>query len=389
MRVAIAALVAVAVLALLIGIGWLTREEKPPGPLALLPGATQLGELDSADKRELARSFRPHLFFDSREAWRPVEIGSFLSEVYPDGRGHDVCPTSERSSCRGIAGIDELVATLAIRDPGQALRLNIHGRRSAGRDFASPTRTACFEARLRDCDTGPATVLYANLHPAGGRLFIDYWWFLRYNDFPAADLGRCSLLLSAFPKLCGDHEGDWEGITVVTDLPPTEVEYAIFAQHDGRMRLDPGPRGNLAARRFEFADPDQRHIKVYVAHGTHAAYPSPCRRRSGRILCTQKNGLPEGFHDGERPWGRNDDGECGEEPGCVRLLPRVGVEHGGEPRLYAASWNAWPGLWGFCAKGEARCAKGPQSPGLQPRYQRPTNRLTPRLEVPDAAVPLP
>ena len=122
----------------------------------LLPGATELTELDSAEKRELARQFRPHLFFDSREAWRPVEVRRFLSEVYPDGKGHEVCPSSDRTSCRQIRSIDELVATVALRDPKQALRLNIHGRLSAGRDFASPTRTACFEAKLRDCDSGPA-----------------------------------------------------------------------------------------------------------------------------------------------------------------------------------------------------------------------------------------
>jgi hypothetical protein len=388
-RVAIAALVAVAVLALLVAFGWLGQDETPPGALVLLPGATELAELDAADKRELAREFRPYLFFDSREKWRPLEVGRFLSEVYADGNGHEVCPTSDRGSCRQIRTIDELVATVALRDPKQALRLNIHGRLSAGRDFESPTRTACFEAKLRDCDSGPATVIYANLHPAGDQLFIDYWWFLRYNDLPLADVGRCGILLHAFPKLCGDHEGDWEGITVVTDLPPTQVQYAIFAQHDGRLRLDPGPRGDFAARRFEFADSARRHIKVYVAQGTHASYPSPCARRRGRVLCKQGNGLPEGFHDGERPWGRNDEGECGEEPGCVLLLPRVGTEHDGEPLLYASSWNAWPGLWGFCAKGEARCGKGPESPGLQPRYQRPSNRLTPSLEVPDAAVPLP
>ncbi len=390
MKLAIAALVAVAVLAVLVGIGSLTRAEKPPEPVVLLPGATQVGELDRAEKRELARSFRPYLYFDSHEPWRPVEIGSFLSERYPDGGGHQVCPTSDRSGCVPVTSIDELVATIAIRDPGQALRLNIHGRQAAGRDFASPTRSACFEERLRDCDAGPATVIYANLHPAGDELFIDYWWFLRYNDLDLPDAGRCGgPLKKAFPKLCGDHEGDWEGITVVTDLAATRVRYAIFAQHDGRMRLDPGPQGDFAARRFEFADPERRHVKVYVAQGTHASYPSPCRHKRGRLFCKQGNGLPEGFHDGERPWGRNDEGDCGQEPGCVLLLPRIGSENPGEPLLYAASWNAWPGLWGFCVKGEAPCAQGPRSPGLQARYQQPSNRLTPALEVPDAAVPLP
>ena len=57
--------------------------------------------------------------------------------------------------------------------------------------------------------------------------------------------------------------------------------------------------------------------------------------------------------------------------------------------LAPSSWNAWPGLWGFCARGEARCGRGPQSPGLQARFQRPSNRLTPALEIPDVAVPLP
>ena len=139
MRLAIAALVAVAALGLLVVLGWLGQDETPPRPLVVLPGATELAQLDSAEKRALAREFRPHLFFDRGEAWRPLDIGRFLSEVYPDGNGQEVCPTSERSSCRQIRGIDQLVATLAIVDPRQALRLNIHGRRSNGSDFSSPS----------------------------------------------------------------------------------------------------------------------------------------------------------------------------------------------------------------------------------------------------------
>jgi hypothetical protein len=371
------ALVASIVLVALVFLALATQPEDLPN-IAPLPGSLDLAELDSDEQREIARRFRPHLLFDRDERWRPVEVRAFLAE----GR-HRVCAGDD---CRPVATADELVAAASQR----GLRMNVGGRRAHGDDYRNPKLAACSENLLHDCNSGPASVIYANLHPAAGRTHIDYWWFFRYNDFPERGLSLCGGLAQAFRKLCGDHEGDWEGITVVTDDPPTRVLYAIFAQHDGRLRLDPGPLGSLAERRFTFARGGRRHIRVFVAQGSHAAYPSACRRRFGRVFCRQDNGLPEGFHDGSRDWGHNSDANCEQGRGCVLLLPRVpATANAGEPLLYASSWNAWPGLWGFCGPGEARCAKGPRSPGMQTRYQRPTNTLAPQLEIPDAAVPLP
>ena len=32
-------------------------------------------------------------------------------------------------------------------------------------------------------DRGPASAIYDGVTESGGRTYVDYWWFLRFNDF--------------------------------------------------------------------------------------------------------------------------------------------------------------------------------------------------------------
>jgi hypothetical protein len=374
----------------LAGIAYLTRVDRPPAPSRQLQGAGQIPAPSSKDQLDIALRFRPYLYFDRAEHWRPLAIGAFLRETWPGGERHEVCPKGDARGCGSVASDAELVASIALQQPRQALRLSIHGRRRNGADYASPTLVTCFESEIvRDCNRGPASVIYANVHARARELFVDYWWFYRYNDYPWTNPANCYLLTRLGHDVCGDHEGDWEGMTVVTDNPATKVRYAVFAQHKSPIAMFPGTRGDDGRRTFEFADQSHEHITVYVAAGTHASYASECRRRGLRRCLESGSIIWEGFHDGDRSWGRNDDHECDRYGGCVQLLPRSGPDvPDQEPLLYAASWNAWPGLWGFCLPRDGTCELGPRSPGLQDRYERPSLYAAPAIPQVDTAVPV-
>jgi hypothetical protein len=101
---------------------------------------------------------------------------------------------------------------------------------------------------------------------------------------------------------------------------------------------------------------------VFVARGTHAAYPDACRGR-----CTKR--FPphrEEPHDGGLPWPGEREADC--VALCVTALPTTA--QGSKP----ARWNAYNGRWGttrcelwvFCSSSDP-----PKSPGQQPRYQQP------------------
>jgi hypothetical protein len=80
-------------------------------------------------------------------------------------------------------------------------------------------------------------VIYAHVSQAGASIAIDYWWFLRYN--------------ALFPH---DHEGDWEGVTVITDALGSHVIAVHFASEADVWQYDP------CVPQF-----DGLHLHVYVA----------------------------------------------------------------------------------------------------------------------------
>jgi hypothetical protein len=104
---------------------------------------------------------------------------------------------------------------------------------------------------------------------------------------------------------------------------------------------------------------------VYVANGTHAAYPHSCDSGCEQAI---RRFFPEGNHDGDADWGRNPNSACFREGvlACLRPLPE-------SPQGEALSWNGWPGHWGSCGATGLRCKLGiaPVSPSQQPRYQNP------------------
>ena len=324
----------------------------------LVAQATKGAPVTAEAALQLGKRFRPILRFDSREPWRPLEVGAFFAERSGRLGRHLVCrPARGADDCEEVAGLSDFVRLgPATRRLGEGGYLDIAGGKANGRDFRSPALAGCTDRTTADCNAGDRSAIYYNVIAANRRFYVDYWWFFRYNDFSRIRLiTRCDRHLVIE---CGDHEGDWEGVTVVTtNRPPYALEYVAFASHEGVFRY---PRGGVERR-------GERPL-VYVARGSHAAYPKACRGRD----CRQLNRLrsirrPEERYDGRSPWGRNADSECERGVSCLQPLPRVDVNP-------ETSWNAFAGRWGLrCPRVGRACPveQGPKSPSRQERYREP------------------
>jgi hypothetical protein len=317
----------------------------PPGTPTAVAAAAKLGGHGSKEERRLATALRPRLRFDSRERWRPIAVSSFIAERFADGRGHGACAAGDDPPCSGTRGLRELS-----RRPGAPAYIDIYGEARDLNSFASPSEGCLRSPPALDCNSGPPAVMYYRRTSHEGRWYWDYWWFFRYNDYTGR-INRCVVV-------CGDHEGDWEGVTVITTASTEpEILGAIYAAHKDRALVEGGTLPTASG-----------HPLVWVATGTHASYPFDCDRN-----CKQYNGLPEDPHDGSVPWGSNRDAECLANR-CVRPLPEVGKPS--ELALpVAGRWAGWPGKWGEtchnrCPGPRIREAS-PTSPGGQTRFQCP------------------
>jgi hypothetical protein len=312
----------------------------------------EIGAHGGATERHLASAVRPYLFFDSRERWRPIAVDSFLAERYPGKSPHHLlCTPATGPACEPIEGL----AALRPGAPGPTW-IDIHGNAVNGTDFESPDPACHSEPPAVDCNGGPGAAIYYRRTGHEGLWYWDYWWFYRYNDYNG-DFNHCAIY-------CDDHEGDWEGMVVVTteSLDP-EVTGAIYAAHRDRIYV---PATALPTQ--------GSHPVAYVAKGTHATYPYACAEE-----CHQYSGLYdrhflEGEHDGAVAWGGNSDAAC-EASHCVRALPGS-AKPGAQKLPHAARWAAWPGNWGSTCPGGCKGLKvgfgsSPQSPGLQIRFKCP------------------
>ncbi|HEX2087512.1 MAG TPA: hypothetical protein VHF89_17645 [Solirubrobacteraceae bacterium] len=328
--------------------------------------------LPVGDLANLTRWFRPHLFFDGAERFLPIDADWLLRHPPPpDDEGeepprHLVCDHEAfEDNCDTVKDSTSLVGSL-----------------DEYVDFAGGVR---FGLDLERREDAPAR-MYVHVRRSGDRLFLGYWWYLEYNVSPWKTEVNCLPGLTFKELSCHDHEGDWEGVTVeLRVLDPSELvdEYAlrnvepvavVYAAHSARVRWR-WEDVELAADRGARAT----HPVVYVAAGSHAAYPARCRQSD----CTQElagTGIPEGGFDGGQPWPPNDAATCSPRakpdervapPPCLVALPAT------RDGALGLLWNAFPGRWG-----RARCTvlakvcsqvDGPRSPSRQTRFRDPSS----------------
>lgn len=325
---------------------------------------TARGHLTITIKPTIPEKFRPILRFDSDEPWRPLDVEQFLAEG-----DHYWCedilfapdPCSEIDSWEDLRLYDTSDSDLS----HAYIDINGEGTSGGTDTWHSPTE-ACFldegyedDEKLFDCDEGSATAIY--YHPTEqpdpspglpgdqGYNFLDYWFFYRFNQGPLAGA-------------TDDHEGDWESVYVaVPKAEPTTFAYAVFAAHNG------GPwrylRGALICDSNESCgeegSPEGERVNVFVAMGSHASYPQPCSSGCKQTESLASNVVDdENNHDGEDPWGANND------PEALRLFPS-GKEWGPSPSSREESaWTDWPGLWGHSDDSIFE-SSGPNGPGTR------------------------
>jgi hypothetical protein len=340
-------------------------------------------------EQALARLFRPHLLFDEGEHWRPISMDAFLDEKIDGVPAHQVCfrdASHTNRDCTPAQSTADLLSFEATHGSGDgSIVLDVNGDERDGgeaEDYRAPSLDGCTVRADSDCDSGPDSIIYYNRTIAenrdgepGTKSYWDYWYFFRYNHSYWST--GCGL---GIIDLCFEHEGDWEGVTVVTSVEPDPTVYWVgYGGHNYPPR-----RYSADALRQANRFTSGNHIGVYVAAGTHAAYSFPCDEDD--VGCSQDNesggvgGLPEAQHGGEDGWSRNADSECASD--CVQPLPEGSATPTDLPN--PAGWTNWSGYWGnpcdsfgsFSSPGCGRAA-GPQSPGRQGRYTTPWDTITP------------
>jgi hypothetical protein len=323
---AVGVIVGVAVPAVLVAFLQLTSLAPAPPPQQPVPAAGPAEALPSA-----ALAHRPILLFDGGEQFRtPLDVDRMLAsrDIKLCPQGHGLLP-----GCLTLAGAADLVNGFG--------NLNFDTQQVA--------------------DAGLPTTIYVHAVPdklRPGLTDLDYWWYLPDNPANSARGAMCGAGLVIPEITCFDHQSDWEGVTVVVDKAgsPVAVHYAahnLVVNYPWRV-LQRGfatlPPRYTAGR--DVAD----HPLVFIARGTHAAYPYPCFSAT----CDGNTVLEDNRHDGALA------SPC-PPAGCVTAFPRTAT---GRP----AAWNAFDGHWGsaicvahfYCARSQA-----PLSPGRQHRFRAP------------------
>jgi hypothetical protein len=305
---------------------------------SIAPGAQEEKELPAAAAgapSQAAVDHHPILLFDGDERFRtPLDVDAMFEtgdvQLCPEGNGLLAdCRTVERAS-----------------------------------DLRNGFGNLRFDSQEIQDDDLPTTI-YAHEVPDrlhAGWTDIDYWWYLPDNPANTALGAMCGAGLVIPEITCFDHQSDWEGITVVVDAgkQPVAVHYAA---HDHVISV---PWATLQAavgkelRAFVGQRDVANHPLVFVARGTHAAYPLPCKSST----CNGNSAFEDNRHDGEHVWPEE---ECSGRR-CVTAFPRTA------DGKRDASWNAFDGHWGsaicvekiYCARSDA-----PKAPGTQGRYKRP------------------
>jgi hypothetical protein len=337
--------------------GVLVREGEHPF-LAMQKAAFEANSLPFDD---LAWKYRPNLRFDTRERFGPWDVDAFLAQPGHTGCAGGDCETELATSGGMLRGFDAV---------------DLAGDARSGADLP------------RDLNEHDDDRIYFKATPDGSRLDLDYWWFQRFNVSPFATNAMCLAGLGIRDLTCFDHEGDWEGVTVTLERG-SEGEYepmsVAYAGHHWRTRHEWEDLATHGVLRdgAERPSADGTHPTVFVAFGSHAAFATACPRGCRQPDFVRKLGrrLPDGRHDGGRPWARNSDGRCRDEVRGPCLLP-LPLSPDGSP----AAWNAYSGTWGRarCTVVLAVCmlSDGPRSPAFQTRYAHPERGTPTRLGQP-------
>jgi hypothetical protein len=269
--------------------------------------------------------------------------------------------------------VDAMLKTGAVKlcPEGRGLLAKCASLSGAG-DLENDVGNLNFETKQIEDDTNLPTTIYVHAVPDAADphwVDYDYWWYLPDNPANTARGAMCGAGLVIPEITCFDHQSDWEGVTVVVDKASTDPVAVYYAQHDRVVNVDwqalqqADKRAPLSSF-SELGDLADRPL-VFVARGTHASYPFPCRTD----FCESGGNFDDNQHDGGIGW--PGDRACSEK-GCVTALP---LHVDGRGAVTGGSWNGFDGLWGsaICIAHGIYCARSdaPRAPGRQGRFKHP------------------
>ena len=320
--------------------------------------------LNPAERTSLLERYAPLLRFDSLECLRPVEIDEYLKgSVLVDEDGVEV-------------PADGIGPAMLAQPGAHDHRLNpLPGDTELNSDRRSNLLLETFGGVQDPSDAGTC---YGRVVEQARWIFLQYWFFYVDNPYVLAP---------------GRHDGDWEMIQLGLSRKGDDFEAAriTFAQHGQghSLELKPGKRP-----------------EVYVAIGSHAAYPSPntkprfpvadeCDARQApadppRVIPLPEKEPAKDWRYWKGRWGM-DRGlgtwlalrlHLGATPGLLRGLNSLGVgDSPASPGWQGVSWRA---PWRFQGYGTVRR----NTTGLIQRVVHFIGRLTWPRAKPDVVVDL-
>jgi hypothetical protein len=263
------------------------------------------GEKLTAEQLELLECHKPLLCFDRQYDFRPVAIeGAF------ENAGNLLCTRYGEA----IAGVGARPA-LSL----SALTAYPEGLVADKRDALQLAPNVVGDSRTMEFDQRLGGRLYGRVVEDGGRVWLQYWFWLYYNPKNLFGFGR--------------HEGDWEIVQIGLDREG-RPELATYAQHGS------GEARRFGRDRIDTRELDGRaHPIAYVAPLSHASY----------------------FEDHAHPYLLGVDNPAGGGPD-----PWLPVEGFGP-------WVHWGGRWGRSDQGiPGVLRKGPRGPAHQnPKWSNP------------------
>jgi len=264
----------------------------------------------------------PILNFDSSERWRPLNVEMFLNETNPSTGApwNQIC--SPEAGCTGLTGDSSLRAY-----PTAQSYISMHRDANSDPDSYESPHSGCLQTtiwgtQLLDCDSGSASAISYNFAgpSPGGYLYIEYWFFYRYNQ-GWEDIGN--------------HAGDWEGVTVAPTDDDKAIAYVELSHHGAwdaylpsNLDCGPGvpPPGTCSTAGDETAD--SVNVDVFPAAGSHANYPQP-----------NDSDFDDRPDDGLASWANN------LFPSALIPMPATAGD-GNAWTSGPENWTDWPGAWG-------------------------------------------
>lgn len=167
---------------------------------------------------------------------------------------------------------------------------------------------------------------------------IQYWFFYPWNSYPTVQIGPAKIEI---PNL-GEHEGDWEHITVRVGRDDDNIRAVYFAAHGdkGRWALPPSSHNNDRPK-FKVTE-DGRPI-VWVAWHTHACYWSS-DDQSYKTPVPAMSLVDRPNNDGKR-WDTKDLRPHQEPPSRLAFVTFDGADIA-FASVAAPPWLTFRGLWG-------------------------------------------